>query len=243
MAQEYPTKGDLFVCDNEDSLTVVSLNGGRVNFSLLRKKGENRGRISLQLRIDSSVNTQRQLFVQHYGKSYELMRKDDPEYNNRKPVDEVQDVVADFDARHFVKVGDKLRYSAMWDCSWVKPATVTKVSKCYVTYREADGRGGRGKATRWDNAVRIGANSSCTSYMKDITEELDLLGFALAHTDHMGFLIYFIEQSKPVYENYIRLATENGSLAYFEANPLAFIISNQPACCYNIAVDYIKSRQ
>ena len=176
MAQEeavvYPTKGDLFVCDNEDSLTVVSRNGGRVNFSLLRKKDENRGRIRLQLRIDPNT---RQQFIQHYGKSYNLLRKDDPEYKNRKPVDEVQDVVADFDARHFVKVGDKLRYSAMWDCSWVKPATVTKVTKCFVTHVEADGTTGcRGKATLWKtlrkNAVRIGANSSCTSYMKDITE-------------------------------------------------------------------------
>ena len=151
-------------------------------------------------------------------------------------------VVEDFDARAFLKVGDEISYRPHGDASHIFTARVIKVTKCFVSYRTHGGEHQRKKASFYRNnrdTIHIGR------YEKELTKstkELDYVGFALDHTDHESFTKFFIEQNKAVYENYIRLATENGILAFFEGNPLAFIITNQPACCYHIAVEYIKTR-
>ena len=72
-------------------------------------------------------------------------------------------------------------------------------------------------------------------------EELDYVSFALCHTDHDKFTAFFVTKSKSIYDNYVRLSTEQGMLDSFRANPLAVIIMNEPRCCYNIAVEYIKN--
>ena len=71
--------------------------------------------------------------------------------------------------------------------------------------------------------------------------EPDFIAFALTHTDHEKFLEYFKNEDETIFKNYLRLATETGLLESFQGNPLAFIVLNQPACCYPIACDYIMS--
>ena len=71
--------------------------------------------------------------------------------------------------------------------------------------------------------------------------EIDYITFSISHTNHEEFKTYFVNLNKPVYDNYVRLATENESLHYFLGNPLAYIITNRPKCCYDIAVNYIKN--
>lgn len=235
----YPVKGDLFVCDNEDSMTVVSMKGATVNLTELRRTNMNRGNMRLRLRLDPNTN---QLFVAHCGKCYLLMRQDDPNYETRKPVDEVREVVEEFDARDFLKVGDEIRYISPCDASHIFTARVTKVTKCFVTYK-ATGYPvtQRKKAYFYENnrdTIHIGR---WERELTEPTKELDYVVLSLTHLDHDNFIKYFIEQNKDVYENYIRLVADNKMLYFFEANPLAFIITNQPACCYNIAVAYIKA--
>lgn len=259
MAQEevLPQKGDLFVHDNEDSLTVTSIFNGKVSIRLRRMKDENRGHTKLQLRMDPDT---RQFFVRHYRKCYILMRQDDPEYENRKPVDEVQEKPAEFDARDFLKVGDKLRWDANFSYFGTHYVTVTKVTRCFATYVKANGITNRGRVTPPGSCRIKIRDGNYAWYEKDLvkaqpkkdlvetpqftsadlkTPPCDQLWFALTHTDHEGFMKFFIEKNKQVYENYFRLATANGSIDHFKANPLAFLISNQPACCYHIATEYI----
>ena len=66
--------------------------------------------------------------------------------------------------------------------------------------------------------------------------------FAFAHTEHEKFLEYFKNEDETIFKNYLRLATEEGALDSYQGNPLAFIILNQPACCYPIAQAYILER-
>ena len=71
--------------------------------------------------------------------------------------------------------------------------------------------------------------------------EPDFIAFALTHTEHEKFLEYVKNEDETIFKNYLRLATETGLLESFQGNPLAFIVLNQPACCYPIACDYIMS--
>ena len=210
MAQEevLPQKGDLFVRNNEDSLTVTSIFNGKVAVSLRRMKNENRGHTKLQLRMDPDT---RQFYVRHYRKCYILMRQDDPEYENRKPVDEAQEVEK-FDARDFIKVGDRLRWNASFSFFSTHHVTVTKVTRCFVTYVKANGITNRGKVmSPWRNTINVRDGTACW-YEKDLvkaqpkkdlvetpqfssadlkTPPVDQLWFALTHTDHEGFRKFF----------------------------------------------------
>ena len=73
-----------------------------------------------------------------------------------------------------------------------------------------------------------------------VTQNFDYISFALSHTDHEQFTTFFINKNKAVYENYVRISTEQGMLESFKANPLAIIVMNEPRCCYKIAVEYIE---
>ena len=53
--------------------------------------------------------------------------------------------------------------------------------------------------------------------------------------DPRTFLDFFKKADRSVYKNYVRLNEENGSLEEFENKPLSFILSNEPACCVDIA--------
>ena len=142
-------KGDLFVCDNESSLTVVSISKFEqprannessllafVNLSERRELSggylSNRGRLTLRLRMDP---TTKQVFVNHDKKSYLHMKMNHPDYEARKPIDDVL-AKPDVDARKYVNIGDvfeETRYT--WDGRGYKVASepVTKVTKCFVT--------------------------------------------------------------------------------------------------------------
>ena len=74
-----------------------------------------------------------------------------------------------------------------------------------------------------------------------MTQEIDYISFALCHADHEKFTTFFINKNQAVYDNYVRLSTEQGQLESFKANPLAVIVMNEPRCCYKFAVDYINS--
>jgi adenine-specific DNA methylase len=73
-------------------------------------------------------------------------------------------------------------------------------------------------------------------------DEFDFVSFALCHTEHDKFTEFFVKKNKAIYENYVRLSTEQGMLESFRANPLAVIIMNEPRCCYKIAVEYIAKQ-
>lgn len=64
--------------------------------------------------------------------------------------------------------------------------------------------------------------------------------FAFSFTYNNEFLDYFKYKNSNTFIRYIKLNEENNTLAEFNSNPLAFIIVNQPLCCLDIAIDFIK---
>ena len=65
--------------------------------------------------------------------------------------------------------------------------------------------------------------------------------FAFGNYDSKKFLKYFKNENEKIYLNYINLNSENGTLDDFYANPLVFILMNEPRCCLNIAKLFIDS--
>jgi hypothetical protein len=55
----------------------------------------------------------------------------------------------------------------------------------------------------------------------------------------LDFLEFFKDEDEQVYNNYIRLNVDNGTLEEFRAMPLVFILCNKPMCCHYIANDYL----
>ena len=123
-------KGDLFVC-GEESLMVVSRNGGHVNLSGIRRLQDEslciRERLRLQICVDPNT---RQVFVRHYKLCYLHVKQGSPDYDNLKPKDEVLVPKPEIDARTHVKVGDLFKgFNNV-------PVLVTKVTKCFVTIHD-----------------------------------------------------------------------------------------------------------
>jgi hypothetical protein len=56
------------------------------------------------------------------------------------------------------------------------------------------------------------------------------------------FLKHFQQTATAVFRNYKRLATEQGVLEQFEANPLVTIVTMQPGCCFHIATKFLADK-
>ena len=71
-----------------------------------------------------------------------------------------------------------------------------------------------------------------------------MFAFAFEHGKHLAdeFVTYFKAQDEACYDNYCRLAKEEGVYEQFQANPLAFIVSNSPMCCMKIAEAFCKEQ-
>ena len=57
------------------------------------------------------------------------------------------------------------------------------------------------------------------------------------------FLKSFQRTHNRVFENYEKLCSENGNLEEFRANPLVFILANDPLCCTAIAKRFIDAAE
>lgn len=64
--------------------------------------------------------------------------------------------------------------------------------------------------------------------------------FALNHKENNKFLNFFRQSDVITYMRYLDLNKTEGTFEDFRANPLFFIICNQPQCCYKYAIEYIE---
>ena len=65
--------------------------------------------------------------------------------------------------------------------------------------------------------------------------------FAFTNYDKNKFFTYFKKENKKVCCNYNWLNIENGTFEEYKANPLVFILTNEPRCCLHIAKSFIDS--
>lgn len=72
-----------------------------------------------------------------------------------------------------------------------------------------------------------------------VTEEHINLAMTLKDNN---FLHAFLHFHKEAYTNYYKLCEENNMLEEYLANPLLFILLNEPSCCLKYAIDFIEKR-
>ena len=84
------------------------------------------------------------------------------------------------------------------------------------------------------NQLNIRENKMTTN-----TEQYITFAFDWGIHKNKEFLEYFKNKDKRIYNNYIRINKEKKTKEGFEANPLVFILMNEPKCCLNIAKEFI----
>ena len=54
------------------------------------------------------------------------------------------------------------------------------------------------------------------------------------------FLLFFKDENKRVFQNYIQLNKDQGTIEDFLKKPLVFIFANEPECCFRIAKEFLR---
>jgi len=62
---------------------------------------------------------------------------------------------------------------------------------------------------------------------------------SLTSKENKVFLASFKKEEKKVYANYVKLAKTEGRYKEFKTSPVAFILTNEPACCLDFALRFI----
>ena len=60
--------------------------------------------------------------------------------------------------------------------------------------------------------------------------------------DASGFLGYFERAHPRLYRNYEDLCRNHGMLVEYHANPVVFILANQPKCCTDVAMRFVDDQ-